>query len=214
MSAINVLVQSDCVHLYTDAAAYQPDGRLDGIVQKARSMPHLNCAAAMRGAFVGFAPIMEEISAAGTSFDAQRENMPRLLQACAVAYDHLLSQCSHGPEFEVIIAGISETRGPSAYLVPSHDHYGEPWSIIDLEGLSATPASGVVHQRINEIAAGRNADQLDPITDGLAIMEAQRAEGSGAFVGGFAQLTTVDADGVHSRIIHRWPDRIGRKVAA
>lgn len=214
MSAINVLIQSDRVHLYTDAAAYQPDGRLDGIVQKVRSMPHLNCAAAMRGPFIGFAPIMEEISAARTSFDSLREAMPRLLRTCAVAYDHLLDQCSESPDFEVVIAGISETAGPSAYLVPSHACYGEPWSIIDLAGLSATPASEHVHQRIREIAASRSPDQLDPVADGLAIMEAQRAKGSGAFVGGFAQLTTIDADGVHSRVIHRWPDQIGRKAAA
>jgi putative intracellular protease/amidase len=31
-------------------------------------------------------------------------------------------------------------------------------------------------------------------------------------VGGFIQLTSVTADGISSRIIHRWSDRIGDKL--
>lgn len=213
MSAINVLIQSDRVHLYTDGAIYQSDGELAGIGPKVRMMPHINAAMAMRGAFLGLAPIAEELSAA-PSFDALRAGIIDCLKKCAVAYGHLLDQCSAGPDFEVVIAGMSETGGPSAYLVASHSRYGDPWSIVDLTGLSVTPASDAVHQSVFDIAAGRDADHLDPIVDGLAIMETQRAERSGAYVGGFAQLTTIDADGVHSRIIHRWPDRLGEKVAA
>ena len=213
MSAINVLIQTDRVHLYTDAAIYQPDGQLSGIGPKVRMMPHINAAIAMRGSFLGLAPIAEELSAA-PSFDKLRGGIVDCLKKCVVAYGHLLDQCNFGPNFEVVIAGISETGRPVAYLVASHDRHGEPWSIVDLDGLSATPAPDVVHQRIYDIAAGRNADQLDPVADGLAIMEAQRAAGEGAFVGGFAQLTTIDADGVHSRVIHRFPDRLGEKVAA
>jgi len=213
MSAINVLIQTDRAHLYTDAAIYQPDGELVGIGPKVRMMPHINAAMAMRGAFLGLAPIAEELSAA-PSFDALRAGIIDCLKKCAASYAHLLDQCSAGPDFEVVIAGISETTGPSAYLVASHSRYGDPWSIVDLSGLSLTPASDVVHQSVFAIADGRDADQLDPVADGLAIMEVQRAERSGAYVGGFAQLTTIDADGVHSRIIHRWPDRLGEKVAA
>lgn len=213
MSAINVLIQTDRVHLYSDGAIYQPDGQLSGIGPKVRLLPHINAAMAMRGSFLGLAPIAEELSVA-PSFDRLKEGIVDCLKKCAVAYGHLISQCSAGPDFEVVIAGISETTGPSAYLVPSHAHYGAPWSIVDLEGLSATPTSDVVHQRICELAAGRSADQLDPVADGVTIMEAQRKAKDGAFVGGFAQLTTIDADGVHSRVIHRWPDRLGVKIAA
>lgn len=213
MSAINVLIQNERVHLYTDGAIYQPNGQLSGIGPKVRLLPHLNATMAMRGAFLGLAPIAEELSAA-PSFDGLRDGIVDCLQKCAETYRHLLNQCASGPDFEAVIAGISETGGPTAYIVASNDRYGAPWSVIDLEGFSATPVNDVIHRRLYEIAAGRYADQLDPVADGLAIMEAQRAAGEGAFVGGFAQLTTVDADGVHSRVIHRWPDQIGRRVAA
>lgn len=215
MSAINVLIQSSCVHIYTDGAGYQPDGTLSIIVPKVRLLPHINAAMSMRGPAIGFAPVAEELSVA-SSFDGLRNGIVQCLQACVVAYEHLLSQCAAGPEFEVVVVGISEMTGPSAYLVPSHDRYGEPWSIIDLAGFSTTPASDVVCQRVREITAGRNADELDPVAYGLAVMEAQRAcrFDDVVGVGGFAQLTTVDADGVHSRIIHRWDDRIGERISA
>lgn len=215
MSAINVLIQTNRVHLFTDAAIYQLNGELAGIGPKVRMMPHINAAMAMRGSFLGLAPIAEELSVA-PSFDKLREGIVPCLQACAETYGHLLNQCSAGPDFEVVIAGMSETGGPSAYLVASHNRYGEPWSIVELAGLSATPASDAVHQRVFATADGRDADQLDPVVDGLAILEAQRAHrfDDVVCIGGFAQLTTIDADGVHSRIIHRWPDKLGEKIAA
>ncbi|MCO5129277.1 MAG: hypothetical protein M9932_01765 [Xanthobacteraceae bacterium] len=215
MSAINTLIQNDRVHLYTDAAAYLPDGEIQAILPKVRMLPHINAAMAMRGPFLGLAPIAEVLSLAG-SFDDLKANIVSVLQNCADQFEHLLGQCSLGSDFEVVIAGLSETTGPSAYLVASHDRYGEPWAIIDLIGFSATPANADVHGRIQNIANGRGVDGLDPVADGLAIMQAQRESRFEDIVGvgGFAQLTTIDANGVHSRIIHRWPDRIGGKVAA
>lgn len=213
MSAINTLAKSDCVHLYTDAAIYQPDGYLTGIGPKVRLLPHINAAMAMRGAYLGFAPIAEELSMA-PSFDVLKELIVPTLQACAKHYSSLLEQCAAGPEFEVVIAGLSENGGPNAYLVASHDRYGHAWRIIELEGLSVTPANDAVQARIREIAAGRDANDMDPDVDGLAILEAQRAADAGAFVGGFAQITTIDAAGVHSRVLRRWPDVVGEKLAA
>ncbi|MGY3610452.1 MULTISPECIES: hypothetical protein [unclassified Bradyrhizobium] len=213
MSAINVLIQSSSVHVYTDAAIYQTDGTLAGIGPKVRPLPHTNAAMAMRGAYLGFAPIAEELSFA-RSFDALKRAIVPTLQACAEHYGHLLNQCAAGPDFEIVVAGVSETAGPNAYIVSSHDRYSEPWTILDLEGLSVTPANEAVHRIIGEIANGRAADDLDPIVDGLAVLEAQRAGDAGAFVGGFAQLTTVTVDSVTSRILRRWPDEIGEKIAA
>lgn len=219
MSATNVLIQSDRVHLMTDGAIYQPDGTLTAIGPKVRVMPHLNCAVAMRGAYLGLAPIMEEISNAASSFDLLKENMPELLRACAAGYAHLLTQCAAGPEFEIVVVGISESVGPAAYLIPSHDRYGEPWRAMDLAGFVVLPCDKAILASVQAIVAGRIADRLDTAVDGLAIMEAQRAKpaldsGDTCWVGGFAQLTTVTADSVTSRIIHRWPDEIGALIAA
>lgn len=51
--------------------------------------------------------------------------------------------------------------------------------------------------------------------EALAIVREQRRtpDAGGVFrVAGFAELTTVDATGVRTEIICRWPDRIGKKV--
>lgn len=67
------------------------------------------------------------------------------------------------------------------------------------------------------IKRGTDADAIDPAVDGLAVMEIQRANphldnGDVVFIGGFAQLTTVTADCVTSRIIHRWPDKVRERI--
>ena len=54
-------------HLFTDGAIYQPDGTLTMIGPKVRAVRHLSSAVAMRGPYLAFAPIMEEISAATSS---------------------------------------------------------------------------------------------------------------------------------------------------
>lgn len=48
-----------------------------------------------------------------------------------------------------------------------------------------------------------SGDELDPERDGLRMLEIQRHRPSHG-IGGFAQLTTVTATGISTRIIHRW----------
>lgn len=147
--------------------------------------------------------------------------MPALLRACAEAYAHLLNQCDAGADFEIVVAGISETSGPSAYIVASHDRYGEPWELVPLTGLCITPANDEIHERmIAALPLDCTAEDIDPEEHGLAILEIQRAhliendgiEGKFCAVGGFGQLTTVTADAVTSQIIHRWPDNVGARL--
>lgn len=220
MSAIITLVQSDRVHLLTDGAAYQPDGTVTHFTQKVRSVPHLQLAFAMRGAAIGFGPIAEEIQAAATSFDWLRSVIVPLLKTCSESYVHLLQQCEAGTDFEIVVAGMSETAGPSAYLVASHSRYGEPWMVHDLPGLTALPCDEEILRGIQAVVLpGASPDDLDPAREGLTIMEIQRKKpnldnGDYCVVAGFAQLSSVSAEGISSRIIHRWPDVVGRKLAA
>ncbi|WP_027556196.1 hypothetical protein [Bradyrhizobium sp. Cp5.3] len=221
MSAIITLAQSDRVHILTDGAAYRPDGTITHFTQKVRAVPHLELAFAMRGAAIGFGPIAEEIQAAATSFDWLRTVIVPLIKACSEAYANLLQQCEAGPDFEVVVAGISETTGPSAYLVASHGRYGEPWIVHDLPGLVALPCDEEILHGIRTIVPpGASPDDVDPAREGVAIMEIQRKKpnldnGDHCVVGGFAQLTTIAASGISTRIIHRWDeDVVGQKVAA
>jgi hypothetical protein len=205
LSSFVTILQKNAAHILTDGSIYEADGTLVGIGPKVRLLPHLNAAMALRGPHVLLAPIAEGLSAA-TSFDVLKEGIVSTLQAYVEHCPQLFQLCEAGREFEVVVAGISETAGPSAYLVASHDRYGEPWTVIELTGLSLTPSNDAVLGGVAETAAGRDADDLDPEVDGLAILQAQRSAYAGAFVGGFAQLTTIDGAGVHSRVIHRWND--------
>jgi hypothetical protein len=56
--------------------------------------------------------------------------------------------------------------------------------------------------------------ELDPVKDGIVQMEIQRqfavpddvSHALDHMPGRFVQLTTVSADGITTRVIHRWPD--------
>jgi hypothetical protein len=144
-----------------------------------------------------------------------------VLGDCAQIYAPLFDECHLGPDFEVIIAGWSDARGPEAYLLPTHDRYGgRPFETVPLEGVTCFPNDETVHPEIVKVLAGLQADDVDPERHGLAIMEIQRAhpfvhEGfSDRFcsVGGFAQLTTIRPDGIVSRILRRWPDVVGERL--
>jgi hypothetical protein len=165
LSDINVLLQSKSASVLTDGAIYLGRRRTKGAA---------NAAPKVRGgdarAYLGWAPICEEISAAAPSFDELKKIMPELPKACTVAYEQLLEQCTAGPDIEVVVAGINGQGQPEAYITPSHDRYGQVWSVLNLEGLSVTPANDVVQRHFIEIANGRTADELDPVVDGLAIL--------------------------------------------
>ena len=221
MSAIITLIQKDAAHLLTDGAAYSPDGALQFVCQKVRLIPHLACAVAMRGPWNACPPIFEAISFAGRTFDELRENMVPLLQFCSEKYAPHFEVCDAGPDFEVHVVGISETDGPTGYIVSSHDRGIDPWSLITLDGFSFGPNNPQISARVfGRIAPGRYIDDLDAAADGLATLEIMReipaatiAGDDQAMVGGFAQLTSIGSDGITSRILKRWPDKIGERIS-
>ncbi|MEH2468976.1 hypothetical protein V1281_001768 [Nitrobacteraceae bacterium AZCC 2161] len=223
MSAINVIVQSNAAHLLTDGAGYNADGTLMAIGPKVSLIPHLSCAVAIRGPQSACPILSELVGISAATFDGLRAGIGDLLRRAAEAYSPLFQQCQLGPDFEAVVAGISETEGPCAFMVPSHSRFGtEPFTVVPTEGLTCTPNNAdILAAIVASLPAECGADDLDPAKHGLAIMEIQRAylianngiDGHFAAVGGFAQLTTVTDGAVMSRILHRWPD-IPAAVAA
>jgi hypothetical protein len=63
-------------------------------------------------------------------------------------------------------------------------------------------------------------EDIDPVVHGFAILEIQRAhlmendgiDGKFCAVGGFAQITTVTAGALTSRVVNRWRDQVGKKI--
>ncbi|MGN6311715.1 MAG: hypothetical protein ACTHNN_19415 [Xanthobacteraceae bacterium] len=140
------------------------------------------------------------------------------------------NQNAHGIDgaFELSVAGFSESAGPNGFRVttieipPGADKDTvQPWTIVEMpRGFNPSPCKSRADEEEIRAAIGRAPRSLDG--HAIAALQTQRkiaareaASGlNPCWVGGFAQLTTVDADGVHSRVIHRWPDQIGQKVAA
>ncbi|MDB5579628.1 MAG: hypothetical protein JWR80_4804 [Bradyrhizobium sp.] len=217
MSAVNIIVQSDAVHLLTDGACYNDDGTMIAIGPKVTAIPHLSCAVAFRGPQSARPILSELIGISAPTFDTMRASVADLLRRAAEAYAPLFEQCSQGADFEAIVAGISETDGPYAFIVPSHSRFGtEPFVVVPIGGLTCTPNNdAILAEIVAALPADCAADDIDPQTHGLAVMEIQRAhlidnngiDGHFAAVGGFAQLTTVTSEAVVTRILHRWPDR-------
>jgi hypothetical protein len=124
---------------------------------------------------------------------------------------------------ELVIAGWSDkNHRPEVYLEAGH-------------GLGTAVARGVLYRADGPLLGGPVTDlgravavdpeAFDPERDGVPIFEAMRSmrlrldetqpdTAVGHGVGGFVELVTITRDGVEREIIHRWPDRVGEKIAA
>jgi hypothetical protein len=120
----------------------------------------------------------------------------------------------------MIVAGWGE-RGPEAFMVSSFDGYGDRAMTVmpvgDIGLLGATPEIGAAVRKW--IPSLRSCD-FDPDIHGLPLLELERTTpqpvpGQQALlhiVGGFGQLTTVRRDSIETRILARWPDKIGERI--
>lgn len=136
-------------------------------------------------------------------------------------FETLIEQCSTGTTFDLFIAGWSHERSQGeSYVIVNHGNYGIlPWTLQPLDPVALAPMDQETFDRI-KLTDQELKGKLDPVKDGLRIIEAQRhtkgiqgdeTEPSHG-VGGFAQLTTINANTIKTRIIKRWPDPIGEKL--
>lgn len=221
MTAINVIKQSAAVHVLTDGAGYRADGALAFRTQKVFPLAHLSAVIATRGAPL-FAPIFAyHASVRADGFD----NLKNLAAAIAREVEgNALSQAGVvDKEFDLIIAGWSETSGPSSYALCNHArHHGiPPWQVVDLGPISTSPQSEAIKAELDlAYPNGVTPSEFDPVVDGLRLLEIQRRhpvehhwEAKGlrmqSAIGAFAQLTTITVDAITTRIIRHWPDQIG-----
>lgn len=114
MTAINTLIQQNGVHLITDAAAYDADGNLLATVPKVAMLPHLNATLACRGPGISVPLFADLLSATASTYDALKAKAPTFLRDLMPMLETSFAQCELGDDFDVIVAGISETTGPDA----------------------------------------------------------------------------------------------------
>jgi hypothetical protein len=222
MSAINVVLKKSSVHIICDAASYDERGNLIAAVPKVALLPHLNAAIACRGPRISVPLFADLLPAIATTYDELKTEAPTFLRDLQPMLQASFAHCSLGTEFDVVVAGISETAGPDAYLICSHTRYGgvQPWTTVQLAELTTLPGDLDIRARFID-RVPHDIEAFDPERDGLTVLEAQRAApiehaGDKSFVGvgGFAQVTSITRDGIVTKVIHRWPDEIGHQIGS
>lgn len=192
-------------------------------------LPQFNLALAARGS-PRFAPgLAWLLPSLVSSFDDFRERAAEICAVCQDEMEDALARSAFGPDFELFVGGFSEDGSPAAWAISSSGGRG-----LAIEGVACAPFDGPVRAEFaRAFPPDTDPNDIDPVRDGLAILEMQRhhpvSHGSGTSdfddrtprrlgrtkvfsVGGFAQLTTVARDQVMTKIIRRWPDEIGQRI--
>ncbi len=212
MSAMNVFV-TDAVHVFTDGGHYSLDDmKLRAIGNKIAFLPHLNAVIASTG-YAHATTLISNflIDKPFATFDDLADGFGDYLKWC-MAHCASIGVPRDWAQLEVLLAGWSEADAkPKAFVVRDHRKGNEP----PFQTVEYSRYVSPEHPRFASIYAG---DVDDVATAGLDLMRAQReirfgVEGAKSnvvghqVVAGFCQHTVVDRDGIHSRILERWPDR-------
>ncbi|MBB4427994.1 hypothetical protein GGD66_006580 [Bradyrhizobium sp. CIR48] len=206
MTAISAFKSADAVHFFSDGAWHDPaTGKLAGIGTKVSILPQYNSLFAVTG--ISVVPTLLSALLIETPFVDLRslsDAMPNLARTCVDrgrAVGHILSgRC------DVVLAGWSAEAGPLIHVTECHIDHGL---------FNGRAVKQYIQPRVDGSAEMRFPE------DGLRLLEEQYAAklsrpdagtfGSvtvGGLVGGFAQHTQVEADGIRIKVLKRWPDEI------
>lgn len=217
MSAITIIRQRNAVHVLADGGFYVREV-YRGISIKAWPLPHLSAVVAFRGT-MGIPPILASTLSQLPTFADLKANIVAMLRDATAAAAPYLGGTP--PTIHCLVGGIGPD-GPDSYAVATPDVPGMPaWEMVELGPFAAAPGDEQIQAEIwKALPNVYGPDDIDPVRDGRAILEAQRRcrislpgeTGTAHLVGGFGQLCTVTADEITTKIIVRWPDVIGHPI--
>jgi hypothetical protein len=224
MTAINIVRQAGQIQILSDGAFYYGDGRLARVGRKVFPIPRLNAAVAVRGhgSFIFF--VLGQIRrAAFKSFD---QLIGELEFVARRASNHFQDLGVGHPEnyvlkFDLYVAGWFEGR-PESYLLANHEGHGDrypPWQAVRLPDAAIAPLPTPEAFEAIRFKRPASVEEFSAEIDGLALLEAQRCTHfrmkSGAVApvaAGLVQLTTLSSDRITSKVLRRWPDKIGHAI--
>lgn len=201
MSALNIYLDGRAAHIVTDAAA-AGGGVLFGLVNKTVILPHMGVALSFRGKVGGF----DALKFALSNFDdhnALLEGLPKLLKGFYRIRRKLMPKAF---TLEVGVVGYADGR-PFAYVIATCDRPDAPaYTLLKVPFLWSSPIIDV-----DELQ--RQAEVMPHDLDGAmtSILGKQR-KSLDCYVGGYGQITTVNAKGIHTRLLCKWPDKIARRI--
>lgn len=208
MSAISVMLEKHRAHLISDTAATR-NGRLLGHCVKTCPVPHLDAAIAIRGNTKSVRTIAH-LCAEYDDVDQMRAQIPIRLRA----YGGLLAKwwpLRYG--FDLFVAGVRDGKA-FAWNLSSRTGY----QFVDVEGFGAAPGEADMASDFEAAIDGFDTDKRDGFTSKLdaaacRVLDLQRKRWPGT-IGGFGQITTVSRAGIVTRVIKRWPDKLGAPLAS
>lgn len=214
MSAFYALCHDDHVELLTDGAQYREDGTLTNILRKVWTSPRLPLAVTGRGggAVVAYAKAIVALSALGT-FDDVIESTQRLVTR-SFRFDI-------ADPAEVVIAGISETRGPCIlYFATTNAHGLEGFEPFVIHDAGKEFGGGTTLEPAEAEAIRGSGGTLREI--GVPLFEAmRRKKGPNPTrpdlpeiygIGGHVDLTVVAPSGCTVDRLHTWNDEVGNPI--
>ncbi len=217
MSAANIVVQGAKAHLLTDSGFFWDDGRLATLGSKVVEMAGVRAAVSTRGSLLPEALAREINHANPASLADLIGRLAEIFSAAVTIYTKAGASSSLFMVYHSLETGRAGGiyMGSCTFGMPDWYKPFTPLPITEMfaPGLDATEA------------LGRSVDVSDPSTfdaerDGLALVTRQRAtpwrlfgKGNEAIrVGGEVRLTTVSADGLETRVIGGWSDRVGERI--
>ena len=221
MTALNVFVQRQAVHVLTDGAGYAPDGSISWIGRKPITSDGLRAVIAWSG--LGsprqFADKLH--MAAPNSQEALLQLLPSIAREFHSAGRHEAPDGDTG--LQLVVAFFDLTRRCARALLLTTARVGfaaglTPYKLHEVTHLT-TPQIDV-GQVLGRPVNTRTHLGFDVDNDGLAILEAQRlvrwdvGDERLSQVGGFGDRYTITADGISRAELIRWPDQVGQRIAA
>lgn len=196
----------DRIDIISDGALYDDAGVIHGAQCKVVAMPRVPAVVAGSGK----CRIVDAVTDALRSIFAQVDTFDRALLEIAAGL-RLLKRLKRAPPFRIVVAGISETDGPSVY------RFGNTFEEGVVPFVLHKTRHGVAMQHDMPDALHREFLSAGGLR-GCAIdfMENMRRDGladGSLVVGCHVDFTTVTASGVKTECIHEWADTIGERIS-
>lgn len=229
MTAINVIVQRDAVHMMTDGSVYVTDGTLlETDMCKADVLFNGRAALACTGPSLLGDHISEHLDREFASFNDLVERGESRIEE--LFRDYVREWRANDAISTLYLIGWHDSQDrPAAYgmdmstggakeagVLKNQPHIGdvEKFKIFEVP-CGATPPPSMDHYAAASYDLSTNLHEVNAEIDLLHQMEIQRriAYDGLHYVGGNALMTSIDRTGITQRVVHTWPeDKVGEVI--
>jgi hypothetical protein len=226
--------EAKAAFILTDSACYFDSGVVAMFRDKCQPIPELHCAVLTFGPMMWSTLISSAIRERFTSFDQMKAGIEPLMREIFYFNWHDVTTSADGNATELWVVGWSESlNAPDAFPILLYDledpnerfrgpNIPPPFTIDNVQVLCHTPSptpamleEARLPFSLSEMTL-EDLEQIRPDVDLLHLLEIQRRiafTGGSHKVGGYAQLTSVDRNGVRQRRIHEWAeDKVGELI--